>query len=569
MKDNALYLEVDEDITSAIDKLQKMSASSVQIVVPKRSTMLQSVINLKLLKKAAADSGKELALVTNDRVATDLAGRIGLAVATSLGARAVLAEPKAPEPEAVEDIIEADEPEPPRPVEPEAKPAAEAPKSAAKRPLFARRQLDDKPAPASAAVSAAAGAATDSGDKAGPTSAAPKVPNFNRLQRRLLWAGGAAALIIAYFAAMYFLSSAKVTLYAIANKVGIDLTFAVDPNLKQTDIAKSVLAGQTVTFSKDVSAPFTPSGKKDVGTKAAGSVAFYNSYDTNPHTYVAGTQLVAPDGKVFRTTADVVVPAASVTLVGGTPVVSPGKSGDVGVQADANGDGYNEAPARYAIKNLSGDQQAKIYAQGGQMSGGTSKTVTIVTQADVDKAKTEALAKDKEASERDLEGRVPSGYVALKGSQQQRADNVTSTPAVEQEATTATITLKLIYTQLAVKKTEYQDLVRMQEQKQIGSQNQIYDDGIDSAQLTAENAEASGRQSFHFTTDAYGGAKLNQADIASQLKGERYGDAAETASKLPGVQRAEISLWPVWNTKLPARASQIKVTIQVSDKKGE
>jgi len=115
MKDNALYLEVDEDITSAIDKLQKLSAESVQIVVPKRSTMLQSVINLKLLKKAAADSGKKLVLVTNDKVATSLAGRVGLAVAPSLGAEAVMATAPEPMAAAMEDVIEASDPEPEAP----------------------------------------------------------------------------------------------------------------------------------------------------------------------------------------------------------------------------------------------------------------------------------------------------------------------------------------------------------------------------------------------------------------------------------------------------------------------
>src|SRR6267154_590890 len=96
MKDNALYLEADEDITSAIDKLTKSSGTSVQIVVPKRSTMLQSIINLKLLKKAAEKGGKELVLVTNDRIASDLAGRVGLAVAPSIGAKPVIVEQEIP-----------------------------------------------------------------------------------------------------------------------------------------------------------------------------------------------------------------------------------------------------------------------------------------------------------------------------------------------------------------------------------------------------------------------------------------------------------------------------------------
>src|SRR5215469_4965346 len=114
MKDNALYLEADEDITSAIDKLTKSPAQKVQIVVPKRSTMLQSIINLKLMKKAAEGAGKELVLVTNDKIATDLAGRVGLAVAPSVGANAVVQTAEMPEDlKSNEEIIEASDPEPP------------------------------------------------------------------------------------------------------------------------------------------------------------------------------------------------------------------------------------------------------------------------------------------------------------------------------------------------------------------------------------------------------------------------------------------------------------------------
>src|ERR1700751_4470798 len=140
MKDDALYLEADEDITSAIDKLTKSTASSVQIVVPKRSTMLQSIINLKLLKKAAENARKELVLVTGDRIATDLASRVGLAVAPSLGAKPVLTEAEMPaELKAGEEVIESDDPEPPSSPEPEPVPPV-------KRPLsFKRKNLGADP----------------------------------------------------------------------------------------------------------------------------------------------------------------------------------------------------------------------------------------------------------------------------------------------------------------------------------------------------------------------------------------------------------------------------------------
>jgi hypothetical protein len=559
MKDNALYLEVDEDITSAIDKLQKLTADSVQIVVPKRSTMLQSIINLKLLKKAAADSGKELVLVTNDRIATDLAGRVGLAVAPSLGAEAVMASRAEQAPSTADEVIEADDPEP------ELDPAAVAPAAAAtteqaakpafKLPRFARREVGDKPAvPAGAAATSKA--ATDA--PADGSSTGPKVPNFNQMRKRLLWIGAAASLIVVYLVAMYFLASAKVTLYASGNKIDIDLTFTADPDLKQTDVEKGVLAAQAVTLSKDLTGPITPTGKKDVGTKAGGTITVSNGMGVE-QTLVAGTQFAAPSGRIFRSNGEIVVPAAHLNS-GGDKVNG---QASVAVTADQAGDMFNEAPAAYTIPKLN---NPKVTAQGGQMSGGTSKTITVVTQADIDKAKAEIIEKDKEDGQRALEGRVPSGYTGLKASSQQKVDSATANPGLDQEATAATLTLKVTYTELAVKQTEYQELVRAQEQEQIGDDNQIYKDGLGQAEVTMTDQDRAGRAIFHLTTEAYGGAKLDQAALAKQLAGKKYGDAVDAASRVPGVQRAEVQLSPAWITSVPKRTSQVKVIIEVAEK---
>jgi hypothetical protein len=567
MKDGALYLEVDEDITSAIDKLKHSTDSSVQIVVPKRSTMLQSIINLKLLKKAADSSGKELVLVTGDRIASDLAGRVGLAVAPSIGAKAVVAEAKVPEALKNEDeVIEADDPEPPTPA-----PMPSVPAEPPKKPLLKRLPVSDgPPAPAAAANpletpatsapevagAAAAAASAPAAASAGTGTKSPKVPNFRRLQRRVLWVGLGAFLIVGYLVAMYVLTNAKVTLYATGTRVSIDTTFSVDPDLKTTDTAKGVLAGQLVTVSKDLSGPFVPTGKKDAGTKAAGKMTISNGTGVD-QTLVAGTRFAAPDGKVFRSGADTVVPSAHLNSggdkVNGTVTVD--------VTADAAGDSYNEAPAAYTLPALA---NPKITAQGAQMSGGTTKTITIVAQSDVDTEKAALLAKDKDASARDLQGRVPSGYVALPSSQTASADTVSPSPAVGAEGETGTLNLKVNYTVLAVKQSEYEAMLHAQEQKQVGDKNQIYDDGIKAAQVSATDKDASGRQTFHLTTEAYGGTKLDKAKIAADLKGQRYGDAVSAASGLPGVTRAEVSISPAWVSRLPSRPDKINITIQVA-----
>ena len=56
-----IYLEADEEITAATSRMLATSSDEVRIVVPKRSTLLQSVVNQKLLKRAADNAGKSMA----------------------------------------------------------------------------------------------------------------------------------------------------------------------------------------------------------------------------------------------------------------------------------------------------------------------------------------------------------------------------------------------------------------------------------------------------------------------------------------------------------------------------
>lgn len=291
-----------------------------------------------------------------------------------------------------------------------------------------------------------------------------------------------------------------------------------------------------------------------------------NCLDSDEHKFIEGTRFQAPDGKIFRSTAEVTVPGGSGSFFGCT---KPGTA-SVNVIADQNGDSYNEGPANYTLPGLPASQQSganSISAKGAQMSGGTTKTVTVTTQSDVDTAKTALLEKDKDGAKRDLEGRVPSGYTVLEPSQTSATTSTSPSPAVDAEGSTGTLNLKVTYTVLAVKESEYHDLLKAQELKQIGDNNQIYDDGLSSAQLTSSEKDSSGRQSFHLTTEAYGGVKIDTSTIATQVKGKRYGDAVDVATRQPGVSKAEVKLSPTWATSLPGRSDKIKVVIQIAGNK--
>jgi len=78
------YIDIDEEITSIVDRLRKAKSKEVVIVVPKRAILIQSIVNLKLLKKEADGLGKELIIVTQDKFGKMLIEKAGIAVEQKL-----------------------------------------------------------------------------------------------------------------------------------------------------------------------------------------------------------------------------------------------------------------------------------------------------------------------------------------------------------------------------------------------------------------------------------------------------------------------------------------------------
>jgi hypothetical protein len=84
-----IYVEVSDEITTVIERMKQANDLVVALVVPKGAILLQSIVNLKLAKKAAADANKEVILVTTDKIGRNLATQVGIAVYSRLDAQNV------------------------------------------------------------------------------------------------------------------------------------------------------------------------------------------------------------------------------------------------------------------------------------------------------------------------------------------------------------------------------------------------------------------------------------------------------------------------------------------------
>ena len=87
-----IYIDTDDDVTSIVGRIKASEEVVVALVPPKRIGVLQSVVNLRLLQRAAKNAHKRLAIVTTDPALMNLASGLAIPVAKNINAQAKVLE---------------------------------------------------------------------------------------------------------------------------------------------------------------------------------------------------------------------------------------------------------------------------------------------------------------------------------------------------------------------------------------------------------------------------------------------------------------------------------------------
>ena len=95
MAEGIVYLDVDDEITSAASRIRTSPGTKVGLVVPNGSRIATSRINFRLLSREAVVSNRRLSVIAGDAASRALAASAGLPVfATVAEYEAALAGPK-------------------------------------------------------------------------------------------------------------------------------------------------------------------------------------------------------------------------------------------------------------------------------------------------------------------------------------------------------------------------------------------------------------------------------------------------------------------------------------------
>src|SRR5436190_21684876 len=81
---DTIYVDAEDDITAIIDKVEGAKNKVVDLVLPKRTAALQSIVNMRLLKRSSKNANKSVVLITTEQALVPLAGAAEIHVAKSL-----------------------------------------------------------------------------------------------------------------------------------------------------------------------------------------------------------------------------------------------------------------------------------------------------------------------------------------------------------------------------------------------------------------------------------------------------------------------------------------------------
>lgn len=530
-KKDVIYVDIEDDITSIIDKVKGAKAPIVALVPPKRIGVLQSVVNLKLLTRAAKSADKRVVLITSDSALISLAAGIAIPVAKNLQSKPEVPE-AAPASQDDNEVIDGEE-------LPVGELAATAPLAAA---AAAKTQSSDNKAAATSFAATAAAKAPKKGSK---------VPDFDKFRKKLfLIIGGGVAFIVFLIWAIAIAPHATVAITANTNLINISQTLQLKPNAT-ADPAQNLMPATVKQTKKSASVDFTATGKKDVGEKATGTVKFSTNNISNLGTTIpAGTVLTATGGTQFATDTAVTI------------TISNYQNAPTGVTAVNRGAASNGANGA-----VSGAPSGISATLTGSTAGGTDKTVTVVSQADVDKAKQQLQSGDANAVKNDLKKEFGSDMIVIDESFKAEGGDATSSPAVDQEATSAKLTSETTYTLVGVERSDLKANFDAYLDKQLaGKDNQkVYSSGEDTAQFS-QFTTANGGYTVTVNAQAQVGPQLNEEQLKKQLVGKRAGEIQQQLETIEGIEDVETTFFPFWVTKAPA---ENKITIKFVLKNNE
>ena len=590
MNKDVIYIEPEHDITDILANIKGAKSKIVALVPPKKSSVLRSAVNFKLISKAAAKAEKTVVLITSDESLLRLADSVKMPTAKNLQSKPKLpdtedatefgAEPEdaaedvdAPEEEVIEDTKDAEEAKP-EPKDDEKK-AGKVGKAANKAGAKA----------AAATVVEEVEELTDDDDEKPKAEKKKntKVPNFKKWRKLIVIGVPLIILIVLLLVwANVVAPAAKISVKVRTTSSNFSEVIELTKDSSKVDAEKGIFLMVEKTVEKVTEGEFEASGQKTIGTKATGKITVIRpagqrvSSNSDLTFAIPKGVTVTINGKEYVTTSAETITSTHTTCGIGTfspyPCTSKDESATISVEAKEVGDSYNIAAASAGV-TLGITTNKKYTASSTAMTGGTSKTIKVVSEEDLKDAEAELPSADNEA--RDDLARECSGSCVLIGSSFKIAkDELSSSPQLNAEVgdnVTPRVVRKVTYSVLTVDRADIDIFIRAKVAEKMGDNTQdIYSTG-----LVAEGEEGADKVFFDNYKEDGGkvtaklksivktGPRVTNEMVAEKSYGVKIGKVKSILTSINGVSDVNIDPSYFWVTSVPSDPNKVEITITV------
>ncbi len=571
-----IYLESDEEVTSAVEKVKKSKKRNIALCLPRNAVLGQSIVNLKLIFKEAAAEGKEVGLVSPDTTTRNLAQRIGFSVFPSVKeidfprGKELDNEPKPKKPTVKEDppIDDGDE-------EPDEKDAVAGGDLASagftshavesSPPIEEPVDMNDKKEVAEEAPKKEQASEHSDIGKGGMIPTRGNLRFFRQKKRRaiilpilvvlgILIAGGLAAIL--------YVPSATLKVVVFAQPLNSSVKSSVDTEATAMDGDKSVIPGKVIAVTQETKSTAKSTGKKDIGTKTKGTLTLTNEWDSQVHSFAAGTRVRAKGGTEYVLTSAVNVPGASSSVVGGKAVVTGGKK-DAEVEAIEAGDTYNIAATSFILPNIPTAQQEKIYGTSSTaFTGGKSNVVTVVTQSDIDKLTAAIKAQNLDEATKQIKAQGTDEVIILDKAMQTLSQDVTTSVVADAQNDSVEGTVTGKFQVISFNKSDQNSLMEKLLANQIPQGQKIVKQGndlvTDLTQFELNNVTDK-RLDLTNNLKAFTITQFSEEELKRDMIGITPTDALGLLKKKIPADSVDIQKTPSWWPRLPFNGSRINL----------
>jgi hypothetical protein len=510
-----LYLEPDDEITSVIRRLRGADAGRVVLVAPGRSRATSSVVALRLLARAAAETGRSVALVA-DASTRALAGEAGVAAFASV------ADATSPTPSPAE------------PMAPTRAPihvvrGAGATRGQPARPPLATDGLDETVAvhlPPPVDASGRSGSARRRG------AGLPRWP----------WLVALLILIIAAAAAL--LPGATV---AITPK-----TVAVGP----ASVPVSVAVAGTVTGDLHATKQGTATGERAEKVAATGIVTFYNwnsvavEVPQGTHVSVGGTIAFVTMQRIVVSRGKFNGPPGSKSVE--VAAVEPGTTGNVAAEAI---DTIDDAGVRAFLRGFP-DNPNRLVENREPTAGGVETTHTVIDQKDVD-AVVAAIQADLRQQLVDALGSDPDRLYVAAPASEVPIIHVPPDLVGTEDLATFELTGTLHFDRAYASKSEAESTATSAFRALGGivPAGTVIVEGSIAIRLGPATV-AGDRIDVNASVSALAAIEIDEANARDRIAGMT---AQEAQIELSDLGQVEVTLWPAWVDRIPRLTFRIDI----------